>query len=62
MKQTVTWNKLEPDTINGHGIQIHYTFTSFDIKEIEKVKKFCEKHIGGGLVFEPVNFEEGEEE
>ena len=62
MKQNVNWNMLKADTINGYGIQIHYSFTSFDIKEIEDVQKFCEKHIGGGLVFEPVSFKEGDEE
>ena len=64
MKQNINWNMLEVDTTNGYGIQIHYTLTSFDRTEIEGVKEWCEKHIGNGLVIEPVNFvmKEGEEE
>lgn len=60
MKQTINFNMLEVDTVNGYGIQIHYTFTSFDRIEIEKLKKWCEKHISGGLVLEPVVVTESE--
>ena len=56
MKQNINYNMLEADTDNGYGIQVHYTFTSFDRQEIEDVKEWCEKHISGGLVFEGVNF------
>ena len=56
MKQSITYNMLNVDTNNGYGIQVHYTFTSFDRQEIEDIKDWCEKHISSGLVFEDVIF------
>ena len=52
MKQNITYNMLNCDTTNGYGIQIHYTFTSFDRTEIEEFRNWCEKHISSGLVLE----------
>ena len=56
MKQSITYNMIAVDTNNGYGIQVHYTFTSFDRQEIENIKEWCEKHIGGGLAIEDVIF------
>lgn len=56
MKQTITYDMLKPNTQNGFGIQIHYTITSFDGKEILDLKDWYEKHIGGGVLLEPVRF------
>ena len=56
MKQTISYNMLKGDTINGYGIQVHYTFTSFDPQEIEDVREWCEKHINSGLMCESVSF------
>ena len=50
MKQCLNYNMLNVDTTNGYGIQVHYTYTSFDQQEIEAIKEWCEKHICSGLV------------
>lgn len=52
MKQTINFNMIKENTVNGYGIQIHYTFTSFDRKEIEEIRKWCEKHINAGIVLD----------
>ena len=57
MKQTITWNKTKGDSISGNGIQIHYTYTSFDDTEIEKLKQWCEEHIKSGIILDNVSFD-----
>lgn len=56
MQQAFNFNMLRGDTINGYGIQIHHTFTSFDYAEIEEIRRWCEKHIKAGLVLESESF------
>ena len=38
MKQVITWEKTKGDTVNGFGITIHYSYTSFNPDEIDKLK------------------------
>ena len=61
MKTNINYNMLKADTVNGYGIQVHYTFTSFDRQEIEDIKDWCEKHICAGLVFEDVRLKADKE-
>ena len=58
MNQLITWNETECDSVNGYGIQTHYTFTSFDKSEIDKFKKWCESHIHASVKLENVTFRE----
>ena len=58
MKQHISWQKLKGDTVNGFGVQIIYTFTSFDTTEIEGMEKFCKDHIKDGLIFNGVRLDE----
>lgn len=58
MKQQVTWKETKGDSVNGYGVQVIYTFTSFDKSEIDELKARCEKNIADGLVFEPVRLRE----
>lgn len=61
MNEMITWNELECDSVNGYGIQIHYSFNSFDKSEIDRVKKWCESHIHAGVKFENQTFREESE-
>lgn len=54
MKQHISWQKLKGDTVNGCGIQIIYSFTSFDETEINEMEKYCKEHIKDGLIFSDV--------
>lgn len=58
MNEMITWNELECNSTNGYGIQIHYSFNSFDKSEIDRVKKWCESHIHAGVKFENQTFRE----
>ena len=62
MKMNINYNMLEVDTNNGYGIQVHFTFTSFNRKEIEEIKEWCEEKIGNGLVREHIKFKAESEE
>lgn len=58
MKEFIDYRRTDGDSINGAGLQITYTFTSFNITEIDKLAEWCEKHIGGGLQIEGVAIKE----
>lgn len=45
MREHIHWQELKNDSVNGYGVQIIYTFTSFDAEEVKKMKKFCEEFI-----------------
>ena len=55
MKEHIHWQKLKTDSINGYGVQITYTFTSFDAKEVEKMEKFCNEFIKAGVIVDGVS-------
>lgn len=57
MKQTVNYNVLEGDSVNGYGVTIQYTFTSFDPQEIEEIKEWCARNIRSGLLYENAIFQ-----
>ena len=61
MKQFITYNETKGDTINGYGIQIHYSFTSFDKSEIDELREWCKKHINAGVVLEPISIKKEEQ-
>ena len=50
MKEHIHWQKLKGDTVNGNGIQVIYTFTSFDAEEINKIEKWCRESIEDGII------------
>lgn len=54
MKEHIHWQELEADSVLGGGVQVTYTFTSFDDAEIEKIKKFCKEFIKEGVVVDGV--------
>ena len=54
MKEHIHWQKLKADSVNGFGVQITYTFTSFDPNEIAKMEKWCNEFIKAGLIFDGV--------
>ena len=58
MNEMITWNEIECDSVNGYGMQVHYSFTSFDKSEIDRVKKWCESHIHAGVKLENLTFRE----
>ena len=54
MKQQITWEETKGDSVNGYGIKIHYSYTSFNKDEIDELKEWCIEHLNGGVVVEPV--------
>jgi hypothetical protein len=54
MKEHIHWQKLKGDTVNGYGVQVTYTFTSFDFEEIDKMEKFCNEFIKAGVIVDGV--------
>lgn len=55
MKEHIHWQKLKCDTVNGYGVQITYTFTSFDSEETDKMEKWCNKFIKSGVIVDGVS-------
>lgn len=47
-----TYRKLNPDTVNGFGVQVITTIYSFDEREIEKIAESLQEAIGSGVVSE----------
>lgn len=58
MKQFIKWQNLGVDSVNGHSVQIIYTFSSFDQKEIDNMREWCKEHINAGLEFSDVRLRE----
>ncbi len=54
MKEHIHWQKLKGDTVNGYGVQVIYTFTSFDAEEVDKMEKFCKEFIKEGVIVDGV--------
>ena len=52
MKQTMTYKRLNPTTVNGDIIQVSIVFSSFDTEEIDKLEKSLKDYIGSGLISE----------
>ena len=52
MKETVTWKRLDADTVNGHTLQVTTTYSSFDQAEIDKLQELIAKKVGQMLVVE----------
>ena len=50
MKEHIHWQKLKGDTVDGYGVQVTYTFTSFDFAEIDKMEKWCRDSIKDGII------------
>lgn len=58
MRQFISWKNLGVDSVNGHSVQIIYTFSSFDQEEIDELRERCKENIADGLVFDPVRLRE----
>lgn len=56
MREQLTWNILDCNTVEGFGINITYHFTTFDQEEFDEFKKWCKKHIQSGLIIDNVTF------
>ena len=54
MKEHISWQKLKGDTVNGYGVQVTYTFTSFDASEVDKMEKWCKEFIKEGVTVDGV--------
>ena len=54
MKQQIHWQKLKGDSVNGYGVQVTYTFTSFDVEEVDKMERFCKEFIKEGVIVDGV--------
>lgn len=54
MKEHIHWQELEANSVNGYGIQVTYTLTSFDAEEVEKMKKWCNEFIKAGVIIDGV--------
>ncbi len=54
MKQTMTYKRLNPTTVNGDIIQVSIVFSSFDTEEIDKLEKSLKDYIGSGLISEVI--------
>ena len=54
MKEHIHWQRLKGDSVEGYGVQVTYTFTSFDADEIEKMEKFCKEFIKEGVIVDGV--------
>lgn len=52
MTEYVDWKPLECDSTHGYSIQITLTVCSHYKPEIDKVKEWCEEHIGDCLIRE----------
>ena len=58
MKEFISYTPLGIDTVNGHKLQITYTFSSFDQSEIDALKEWCHEHISAGLEIDGVMLSE----
>ena len=54
MKEHIHWQRLKGDSVRGYGVQVTYTFTSFDFDEVEKMEKFCKEFIKDGVIVDGV--------
>ena len=54
MREHIHWQELGEDSVTGYGVQVTYTFTSFDAEEIKKMKKFCKEFIKSGVIIDGV--------
>ena len=52
MREQITWEETKGDSVNGYGIKIHYSYTSFNKDEIDELKEWCMEHLNSGVVFE----------
>ena len=43
MREQLTWNDFDCNTVEGFGINITYHFTTFDQEEFDEFKKWCKK-------------------
>lgn len=59
MKQTITFERLMPDTVRGEAIVIKQVFSDFDKEKIDTLEKQFENTIGIGIVSE---YNEGKNE
>lgn len=54
MKEHISWRPLPVDSVNGYGLRVTYTFTSFDPDEIAKMEKWCKQFIKEGIIVDGV--------
>lgn len=50
MKETISFRRLTPDTINGEQIAITYTYSSFNKSEIDKIEEYLRNSLGTCVV------------
>ena len=50
MKQLITFERLEADTIRGEAIMIKQVISSFDKQEIDDLEQTLSKTIGTALI------------
>lgn len=41
MREQLTWNDVDYNTVEGYGINITYHFTTFYQEEFDEFKKWC---------------------
>lgn len=52
MKQTITYERLKPTTVDGDIIKVSIYFSSFNKEEIDKLYEHLKNNIGTTLVSE----------
>ena len=52
MKLSITYEELMPSTVAGYAIKISYIYSSFDQKEVDKLKSSLKDEIGTGIISE----------
>lgn len=52
MKQTITYERLKPTTVDGDIIKVSIYFSSFNKEEIDKLYDYLKDNIGTVLVSE----------
>lgn len=52
MRTYISYQRLEPDTINGETLKVTQVYSSHDKSEIDKLEESLQKQIGNGLIGE----------
>jgi len=52
MKCVINYEILKPNTVNGYGVKVITTYTSFDKEEIDDVCDYLKDGWKGGVITE----------
>ena len=50
MKTQIKAERLKETTSYGHGVQVTYTYTSFDRAEIDRTEELIRQQMGGAFM------------